>query len=159
LLKLAQVDSLSLAPESIADLHQVAVHVAVLMGPAAIACGRSIALSGDERVIVRGDADALEVALRNLVENAVNHTPPGSEVEIVLSAARREVRVLDRGPGVDEADRARVFERFWRRAGASGDGAGLGLSIVARIAAAHGARVRVGARDGGGAVFWIRFPA
>jgi signal transduction histidine kinase len=159
LLKLAQVDSLDIRPGSDADLHQVAVHVAALMGPAAIASGRSIAISGDAHVIVTGDADALEVALRNLVENALNHTAPDSEVEIALSAAHREVRVLDRGPGVDQADCAHVFERFWRRAGGDGNGAGLGLSIVARIAAAHGARVRVAARDGGGAVFSMRFPA
>jgi signal transduction histidine kinase len=159
LLKLAQADSLSVEPRGRADLHRVAVNVAALMGPGAIRAGRDIAVSGDEACVVAGDGDALEVAVRNLVENALNHTPEGSEVEIRVDAAARALAVLDRGPGVPEADRERVFQRFWRGERRSAPGAGLGLSIVARIALAHGAVTRIEDRDGGGAAFVLSFPA
>ena len=158
LLRLAQVDSLDASTHGDVDLHAVAVNTAALMGPAAIAAGRTLGVGGDAHARVTGDAGALEVALRNLVENALNHAPAGSEVEIEVSAAARSLRVLDRGPGVPEADRERIFERFWRRERSDGTGAGLGLSIVSRIAAAHGATVRVDPREGGGAAFTIAFP-
>jgi len=158
LLRLAQADSLEASSHGEVDLHEVAVNTAALMGPAAIAAGRSIGVGGDAPAPVTGDAGALEMALRNLVENALNHSPAGSEVAIEVSAAERCLRVLDRGPGVAGADRERIFERFWRRERADTTGAGLGLSIVSRVAAAHGATVRVDAREGGGAVFTLGFP-
>lgn len=159
LLKLAQVDSMSVSLHEGLDLHEVAVQVAILMGPAAIARDRGIAVIGDEHVLVRGDANTLEVALRNLVENALNHTPVGSEVEISVSAQQRSFSVLDRGPGVAADDRDRIFERFWRHQRNTMDGAGLGLSIVSRIVAAHGASIQVSERAAGGAVFTIAFAA
>ena len=69
------------------------------------------------------------------------------------------LRVLDRGPGVPEAEQATIFERFRRGRGATGaTGAGLGLAIVAEIAAAHGGSARVATREGGGAVFELDLP-
>ena len=158
LLRLAQADSMSLETGGVADLHQVALNVAALMGPAAIREGRSIALTGDASCTVSGDVDALEMALRNLVENALNHTPPGSEVEIEVKEQSRSICVGDRGPGVPPAQREQIFQRFWRGNRRDASGAGLGLSIVARVAAAHGATLSVGDRDGGGALFCMTFP-
>jgi signal transduction histidine kinase len=67
------------------------------------------------------------------------------------------VEVADRGPGVAAEDRERIFERFWRgRAAARGEGAGLGLAIVAQIVAAHGGTITVGNPPGGGALFTLR---
>jgi signal transduction histidine kinase len=66
--------------------------------------------------------------------------------------------VLDRGPGVPEAERARVFEPFWRGGDPRGAGSGLGLAIVAEIAAAHGGRALALDRPGGGAEFRIELP-
>ena len=157
LLRLAQADSMTLKPEGSADLHATALNVAALMGPAAIRSGRSIALTGDPECRVSGDADALEMALRNLVENALNYTPEGTEVEIQVDARARCVCVLDRGPGVAPEHREQVFERFWRADRRDGDGAGLGLSIVARVASAHGASLSVDNREGGGARFCMCF--
>jgi signal transduction histidine kinase len=68
------------------------------------------------------------------------------------------VTVADRGPGVPQANRQRIFERFWRGRGATRQGAGLGLSIVAEIAKAHGGSIEVADRPGGGALFALRIP-
>ena len=110
-----------------------------------------------EPVLVRGDFDELSRALENLVENALVHGPEDGVVTISLCSVsgRARLSVRDEGPGPDAADRERLFERFWRGAGASGrPGSGLGLSIVAAIAARHGGAVRVD-----GSEFTLELPA
>src|SRR5947199_10645547 len=72
-------------------------------------------------------------AIRNLVENAINYSPPGTTVEIVVETSGM-VRVLDEGPGIKEDERELIFQRFWRRDRRRTGSAGLGLSIVQRIA-------------------------
>ncbi|HCX65978.1 MAG TPA: two-component sensor histidine kinase, partial [Rhodobiaceae bacterium] len=100
LLRLAQVDNLELRPGAEADLHAVALGVAGQMAPAALAEGKSIALTGEEGTVrVRGNADFLALALRNLVENALAHTPRGSSVEIRVGKDA-SLSVIDDGPGV-----------------------------------------------------------
>jgi signal transduction histidine kinase len=98
----------------------------------------------------------LSRAIRNLVENAINYSPPGSTVEIVVEDDG-VVRVLDEGPGIKEEERELIFQRFWRRDRRRAGSAGLGLSIVHRIADAHSAVVSVGNRPTGGANFSLRF--
>ena len=97
-------------------------------------------------------------ALRNLVENALVHTPVQTTVEIAVDG-RGVLSVYDRGEGVPAAAREQIFDRFWRRDRRRQGNSGLGLSIVARIAERHGAQVSVGDRVGGGAVFTLSFPA
>jgi signal transduction histidine kinase len=87
--------------------------------------------------MVRSDSHAFVGALRNLVNNAVAHTPAGTSVEINLQDDGA-VRVIDRGPGVPPAERELIFQRFWRGRDRSGPGAGLGLSIVKRFVEAYG---------------------
>jgi len=106
---------------------------------------------------VRGNADTIGRAVRNLVENALTHTPPGTTVEIVVDSAGA-LRVSDRGPGVPAIDREQIFRRFWRRDRQRSGSAGLGLSIVARIARMHNATVSVTDCPGGGATFLLGFP-
>ena len=103
-----------------------------------------------------GNAYAIDDAIRNLLENAVVHAPPRSEVT-VSTRADGSVDVSDHGPGVASKDRERIFERFWRGKAASSQGAGLGLAIVAEIMKAHGGSVRVDAGPDGGAVFTLVF--
>jgi len=102
-------------------------------------------------------------ALGNLVENALKYGPPGTPVE--LGVAREGpmlvFRVSDRGPGVPEAERERIFEPFYRPPGVPADigGSGLGLTIARGLAEAQGGDVRFEARPGGGSVFSLRLPA
>ncbi len=94
-------------------------------------------------------------AIRNLVENALAHTPQGTTVEVKVEP-QGVARVMDRGPGVAAAERELVFQRFWRRDRSESGGAGLGLSIVWRVVEAHSGFVTVESRAGGGAAFVIR---
>ncbi len=119
--------------------------------------GKNIALSGSEAPVwVSGNAEMLSRAIRNLVENAINHSPPGTTVEIVVEDSGM-VRVLDEGPGIKEEERELMFQRFWRRDRRRTGGAGLGLSIVQRIADAHAATISVDNRPTGGATFSLGF--
>jgi signal transduction histidine kinase len=137
------------------DLRAVAAEVVTALAPLAGQRGVDLALSGGEGGLpARGDAASVELAIQNLVHNAILHAPPGSEVEVALSAPAT-IRVLDRGPGVPEPARTAIFARFHsERPG----GAGLGLAIVAGVAAAHGGSARVEARAGGGAAFVLQLP-
>ncbi len=158
LLKLAQVDALVVPEGSRADLCEVAANAAAFLGPKAVRDGKSIALEGDHRIAVAGDPDALEVAIRNLVENALVQTPVGEEVVIRITDGPPCIQVLDRGPGISAEDREHLFDRFWRKERNLDTGAGLGLSIVSRIAAAHRAALDIDARAGGGTAFSMTFP-
>jgi two-component system sensor histidine kinase MtrB len=91
----------------------------------------------------------------------VHHTPPGSPIEVAARVAGggATVEVRDHGGGLDEDAVAHAFDRFWRADGArTGTGAGLGLSIVAGIAAEHGGAVTAANTPAGGAVFTLRLP-
>jgi signal transduction histidine kinase len=159
LLCVARLDSVVLDCSSPVDLLQLAEEVVGSMAHLALAAGRTIALSGaDHSVIVIGDAAAITDALRNLIENALVHTPPGTEVvvEVLPTGA---ISVQDSGPGVPAGDRQRIFERFWRGKGVRTDGAGLGLAIVMEIVRAHGASVTVSNRIPRGARFDLQFRA
>ena len=116
---------------------------------------------------VAGDPAKLQDALRNLLENAANHSPHGGC--ITMRARRAGSRVLltveDQGPGIPPGDLTRVFERFYRvdksrtRDGKDPGGTGLGLSIVRHLVELHGGRVWAGNRPQGGAIFTIELPA
>ncbi|MDL2338030.1 MAG: ATP-binding protein, partial [Pseudomonadota bacterium] len=96
----------------------------------------------------------------NLIENAQRYG--GGEVEIVLATGAHgvEVRVCDRGPGVPETLRERIFEPFYRLPGHAeqAGGVGLGLSLVKQIAERHGGHVRCEPREGGGSCFVLSLP-
>jgi heavy metal sensor kinase len=109
----------------------------------ALAAERSVTLrlSGGSEVPVRGDEDLLRRLVLNLLQNAIRHTPPGGSVTISTEPATTGavIRVADSGPGIPDADRLRIFDRFVRLDDArSGNGSGLGLPIAKWIAEAHG---------------------
>jgi two-component system, OmpR family, sensor histidine kinase MprB len=109
------------------------------------------ALEADETT-VWGDPEELERAVWNLVENAAKWSNTGGGIELTI--VRGEVTVRDHGPGVPEADRPFIFDRFYRSESArSQPGSGLGLAIVRQIADSHGGRVEAEAASGGGARF------
>ncbi len=112
-----------------------------------------------ELPLVPLDAILIEQVLVNLLENAAKHTPAGTPVDIGATAHADaiEVEVADRGPGVATEDAARVFEKFYR-AGKAAGGVGLGLTICAGVIRAHGGRIWVEPRPGGGASFRFTVP-
>ena len=114
---------------------------------------------GGEAVTVEGDPRLLRRLVRNLLENARRHGGDGPVEAQVERGNDDRVRlcVLDRGPGIPETDRERVFDPFQRPEGRpeSGEGYGLGLSLVRQIARAHGGEARCLAREGGGTAFEV----
>jgi signal transduction histidine kinase len=157
LLDIAELESFSIDPHEKADLRTICAEVAEFAAPLALAKGKNIALSGsDASVWVNGNPEMLSRAIRNLVENAINYAPPATTVEIVVEGSGM-VRVLDEGPGIKEEERALIFQRFWRRDRRRTGNAGLGLSIVQRIADTHAATISVENRPTGGANFSLSF--
>ena len=155
LLKMTRAESVPLDVVQPVVLRQVAVEVISLLAPAAIRRRIELVLTeAGPAEPVCGNHAALVTALTNLLENALALAPSGSTVEVEL-VPPRTIRVLDRGPGVPEVERGRIFSRFQRGASAQPHGAGLGLAIVTEIAAAHHGRVWVDARAGGGSVFTL----
>ena len=157
LLDSAEVDTFVVNPTEKVDLHAVCAEVAEQIGPLAVAQGKSITLSGSlGPVWIRGNPEMLHRAIRNLVENAINHTPRGTAVEIELTE-RGTVTVLDQGEGIPANEHELIFQRFWRGDHRPAEGAGLGLSIVKRIVEAHGGTIAVKDRPAGGAQFSVSF--
>lgn len=127
----------------------------------------TIAVGGTEDLYVWGNRSQLAAALGNLVENAVNYSPPRTRVGMAArrvpagSGALVELSVTDQGIGISEKDRDRVFERFYRvdpaRSRATG-GTGIGLAIVKHVAASHGGEVTVWSSEGQGSTFTLRLP-
>ena len=131
-----------------------------LLGMAAEEAARVDAAVDGTPTTVIGEDRLLRRALRNLLENARRYG--GNEVEVVVGVQgdRAEVRVCDRGPGVPEAMRERIFESFFRLPGHAeqAGGVGLGLSLVKQIAERHHGSVRCEAREGGGSCFVLSLP-
>ncbi len=127
------------------DLSQVAEAVVEAFRPSAEDGGREILLSAPHPLPLRGERALITQMLANLVENALIHTPRGSTVEVRaerLGATARLV-VEDDGPGVSDEERTRIFERFFRvDRSRTTPGSGLGLSLAAAVAAAHGAQIK-----------------
>jgi signal transduction histidine kinase len=117
--------------------------------------------ASDARLVASGDERLLRRALRNLLENARRYGGDEVTLEARRLGASIELRVCDRGPGVPEGLRERIFEPFFRLPGHAEreGGVGLGLALVKQIADRHGGRVRCEARDGGGSCFVFSVPA
>jgi signal transduction histidine kinase len=153
LLGIARLQAHQVSHDEPINLSALAREVLAGIAPIAHAAGKDVALSAsDKPVMLDGNANALEEALTNLVDNALAHSPVGAVVEISVSSDAI-VEVRDHGPGVPEAEKARLFEPFWRADDSRSRGAGLGLAIVAEIAALHNGTVSVENRPDGGATF------
>jgi two-component system sensor histidine kinase MprB len=141
------------------EMHRVRLDL-VVQDAVSASARRAPAIRFDARLdptVVLGSEQALTRAVANLLDNASKWSPDGAAVDVAV--ANGEVTVRDRGPGVDDADRPHVFDRFYRSAAARTlPGSGLGLAIVRQIAEAHGGSASVEAAPGGGSVFRLRFP-
>lgn len=128
-----------------------------------VAPQRHVTVDAPRRVVVSGDDTRLRQVVANLVRNAIVHTPQQSPIEISVTTQNgsAHIAVADHGPGLRSEDKVRIFEPFYRadpsRSRDSG-GAGLGLSIVTAVVAAHGGRVQVKETSGGGATFEVELP-
>ena len=149
-----------LAVDVQADEQLQLIEMAEVAGPvverARRRSGRDIMMRVDRGVAVEGRPESLARAVRNLVDNAVKFSEQGP-VEVVVDGGT--LTVHDAGPGVPEADRERIFERFHRmEADRDRPGSGLGLAIVRQVAEAHGGEVQAGESPLGGAAIGLRIP-
>jgi signal transduction histidine kinase len=157
LLDIAELDAFTIDALELADARGVCAEVAEFIAPLAIEQGREIALLGVSMPVwVKGNAEMMKRAIRNLAENALKHAPLDTVVEFVVEE-NGTVRVRDRGPGISDEERELIFRRFWRRDRSQQGSTGLGLSIVQRIVELHGATITVENRASGGAEFSIHF--
>jgi two-component system, OmpR family, sensor kinase len=161
LLLLARLDQgrpLEREPVDLVEVAAEAVEQARVIDP-----GRPLELAAPGPVVVLGDRQRLRQVAANLLANVRMHTAPGTaaRVEVAAAAGRALLEVADHGQGMHPEQAARVFERFYRtdpaRSRGKG-GAGLGLSIVAAIAQAHGGRATVSSAPGQGASFRVELP-
>ena len=150
--ELVSLDLTALARNALADAEPEAAR-------------HAIALTLDAptaHVVLRADEAALDVLLRNLLGNALRHTPPGGQVRVGVreEASVIDLTVEDSGPGIAPDERARVLDRFYRVPGTPGHGSGLGLAIVRAIAERHGAALTLDASPTlGGLRVMLRWPA
>jgi signal transduction histidine kinase len=157
LLEIAELESVVVDAGERVELRKVCADVVAFMAPLALEQGKDIALGGVECPIwVAGDAEMITRAVRNLVENAVRHTPAKSAVDVIVEDDGG-VLVCDAGPGIRDSDRENLFRRFWRKDRSRPGSAGLGLSIVRQIVDIHGGTVTVDNRPEGGAEFRVTF--
>ena len=130
-------------PHSAVDLAELARLVVSEYVPLAARKNVDIGLSHEAQASISGDREALRIMLGNLVDNAIRYTPAGGSVDVALRVQDRNavIEISDTGPGIPEEDRARVFDRFYRRDATHVDGSGLGLAIVKNIADRHHASI------------------
>ena len=157
LLLVARLENLNICVDEQVELSAMVREAAENLGPLAISTHKTLEVDGPATpVFVRGNTRAVVAAVSNLIENALNHSPPGGAVTIRVTSTP-SIEVLDSGPGVPRHMREKIFERFWRGE-SSKEGAGLGLAIVRRIMRALRGDVSVADAPGGGAKFSLDFP-
>jgi heavy metal sensor kinase len=145
LLLLARADAGHVTPRMLIDIAEATD--GLLPGFRALADRRAITVTRTGDAVVRADGRALGRALANLVDNAIRHAPDGGHVALTIrqGADSTSISVTDDGPGVPPEDRDRMVQRFAQldRTQSRGGGAGLGLSIVSAVAAAHDGRIEI----------------
>lgn len=142
------------------DLLEISRSVVGDLAIEAIKKGQSLGLVEPEGLAsLRVQAQEQDVwhMLRNLVENAIRHTPAGTTIDVVLKKDG-SLTVRDDGPGIPEELHAHIFKRFWRRKRSGNAGAGLGMAIVQRVAQSNGGSITLHSAEGLGTAFVIRLP-
>ena len=151
LLTLARIDTLGDETTEPCRLRSIAAEVIASLAPTALGSDVRLELMEGEEVSVRGNPALLRILLRNLIDNAARHTPPGTSVHIDISDKQGQpgLSVRDNGPGIPVSELDRLGERFYRPLGTSASGSGLGLSIVKRIAEIHAASLQLASPETG----------
>jgi len=160
LLLLARSDSGAITLDRVPlQLDDVATEAAAALSKPAADRGVTVVVD-PEPVELVGDPARLRQLAAILIDNAIRHSPAGSEVRVTVRAFEDEAQlsVADRGPGIRPDDLPHVFDRFWRAAGAPAGGTGLGLAIAKWIAERHAGSITAANGEGGGALFVVRLP-
>lgn len=160
LLTLARLDAAKQPIMEPCDLQLLAAETIAELAPAALEKQVHLELADGPAAEIAGQPALLRVLLRNLLDNATRHTPPGTVVtaQTFQEGRRIGLRIADTGPGVDEETLARLSERFYRPLGTTASGSGLGLSIARRIAELHRAEFRLASPPSKGLRIDIIFP-
>lgn len=144
------------------DLRKHATFIIADLVPQALDKETEIELDAPPQLaLIMGFPTAIDILLRNLIDNAIRYTPSGSLIRLVISETAENVilQVIDNGPGIPENLRKRVFERFFRILGNKTTGSGLGLGIVQQIVELHHAEINLGSPPNGqGLQVTIKFP-
>ena len=154
-----QPDSVSFESASV-DVGAVLRDTIAELTRDALAKRIDIGLSPHEPVFVSGDAGLLGILFRNVIDNAIRYSPTDTKVDVEVSAtgALAGIQVSDAGPGIPDAERANIGQRFHRMSGGDAPGSGLGLSIVRRIIDLHGGTMRLDTSRSGGLQATITLP-
>ena len=142
------------------DVARVAGEAVAEMLPLAEARGSKLGFAAAQAVEMRGDANALHSLVRNLIDNALRHTPNGSRIEVEVAATGQEacLSVDDDGPGIPVEERERVFDRFYGRSAGDDAGSGLGLAIVKAVVDRHAGRIELAQSALGGLRVAVHLP-
>ncbi len=158
LLEMARADALTIEPNATVDLAAICRDTVEALAILALDQGRELEYEDQGGEIVPGNENAVRFAVRNLVENALRHSPMGRAVQVVAGPGP-QIQVIDHGKGIPSGQREVIFRRFWRGDANTSGSTGLGLAIVKRVADAHGADIVVGDTSGGGATIRLIFGA
>jgi signal transduction histidine kinase len=156
LLTLARLESIETPGTTELDVGQIAAEMVDRLKDWASRTGHHVSLKICEPALVAGDAAAIREALRNLVENAIRHTPSGTEIQVTVGPGGSIV-VEDNGPGFGTQEIPELLQPF-KKGRDSGEGAGLGLAIVKQAVDLHHGHIEVGRSSTGGARFSLTFP-
>ena len=157
LLCLAQLDSELVFEVASLDAYACAVEVARDLVPQALARQQNLsAVTPEAFVPIRGNSTLIRLVFRNLIENAIRHTPPGTSIS-VSALDSRSVVIEDDGPGIPPDEREVLFGRFRRGKNAAGPGVGLGLAIAQRVMERTGGHLMLDLHSSRGARFVIVF--
>ena len=146
LLSLSRLEAVDAPVMADVDLRALAQRVVAELAPKAIGKNQTLEFEGAQTCIIPGNETLLAVLVRNLVDNAVRYSPPAARIKVAMAQqnGKAVLSVEDSGPGLNDADRKRLGERFFRVTGSLESGSGLGWSIVRRIAAVHRLDIQVG---------------
>jgi two-component system sensor histidine kinase QseC len=161
LLTLARLENAGTPDSARINLSSLARRVAADLGATALARGQTLELDAQDATFILADEVLAGVLVRNLIDNALRYSPPGARVGVQVRALAGEIHLTidDSGPGLSDAEMARLGERFYRVLGHTQTGSGLGWSIVKRIAQAFNAQIDVGPSASlGGLSVGVRWP-
>ncbi len=151
-------DTIELIP---IDLHSIAAQVIAHLYPSALAKDMSLELMCEPKITVLANRTLLEILLANLVENAIRYSKNKDLIQVVINRDKQSftLRVIDHGQGISDADKQKVWSRFYRCNQSAATGSGLGLSIVQEIAQLHRGHCDIQDTLDGGATFSVQIPA